>query len=225
MEDADSQTSDDGACAPPNLDVNVSPIEDVPSQMDQGASSSPYQGGWPFNPNKSEIADPGWESVPAEGTIFPHFIAVDQYGDMVDIYDYAGQGKLVVIDMGTIYCAPCKGMAAYFATGDPCHMAPYAWWKDSYEVVLDMIESGEILWVTILFSKGGPTTQQVVHGWHEEFPSEHIAVLADTNAELAYYLDVTAMPHIMVLDENMEMIIYNIKGPTAGMNYLINLNQ
>ena len=214
--------SDDGACTPPSTDTAAL---DLGGQGDQGGSTSPYQGGWPFNPNKAEINDPGWDSTPAIGTVLPHFMGVDQYGDTVDLYDFAGQGKLVVLDVGTIFCAPCKGLAAFFATADPCHMDPYAWWNDSYESILPMIESGEILWITILFSNGGPTTEQVVHGWHEEFPSDHIAVLADANAELATYLDITGMPQILVLNEDMELLIYNTAGPKAGMDYLVNLNQ
>ena len=33
----------------------------------------------------------------------------------VDLYDFAGHGVPIVIDMGTIYCGPCKALAAYLS--------------------------------------------------------------------------------------------------------------
>lgn len=63
------------------------------------AESRIYTGYWPYNPDKDSVEDPGWDTRAAEGNAFPHFIGVDQYGEEVDIYDYAMQGRPVVIDL------------------------------------------------------------------------------------------------------------------------------
>lgn len=64
------------------------------------ASSLIYTGGWPYNAEKDAVDDPGWDGKAREGKQFPRFVGVDQYGEEVDIYDYAMQeGKPVVIDL------------------------------------------------------------------------------------------------------------------------------
>ena len=182
-----------------------------------------YKGGWPYNMNKDAIADPGWDNPPANGSIMPRYRAVDQYGDMVDLYDLAGRGKKIVIDVGTWFCKPCKGMAQYFATGDPMAMDDYAWWQPAYLPVLDMINQEEIYWVTVLFSRGQPVTQDDATRWHDAFPNDKIIVLADTENKLEEFLQVVAMPHVDVLDENMVFEVYEVRGPTTGMRHIVGL--
>ena len=167
-----------------------------------------------------------------EGTILPRYMAYDQYGDMVDIYDLAGHGVPIVLDIGTWFCKPCKGLAAFFTTGDDSTendhtegaLNTFLWWSahPEYAVVYDMVQAGEIIWVTVLFSGGIPVDQEDVTAWHDAFPNEHILVLADTDMQLKEYLEVTPMPSIHVLTENMEILVL-ANGPTGGMQYLSQL--
>ena len=93
----------------------------------------------------------------------------DQYGDTVDLYDFASQGVPVVLDIGTPWCSPCKSIAAYLATGDEEHIMwerdgviePYPWWDESYTGLDQLVANGEVYWITILFSESeshGPIT-------------------------------------------------------------------
>ena len=56
--------------------------------------------------------------TPKVGDTFAHFYGVDQYGEMVDIYDFANQGKYILIEMGAVWCSPCNLLANWFSYGD-----------------------------------------------------------------------------------------------------------
>lgn len=58
-----------------------------------------YTGYWPYNRDKDAIADPGWDGAAREGETVPRFIAVDQFGDEVDLYDFAGHDKPIVLNL------------------------------------------------------------------------------------------------------------------------------
>ena len=74
-----------------------------------------YEGNWPYNPRKSQMTDPGWEGTPAVGTALPRFRALDQYGEEVDLYDFALQGRRIALEVGTRHCSPCKGLAEFYS--------------------------------------------------------------------------------------------------------------
>ena len=44
---------------------------------------------------------------------------MDQWGDMVDPYDFAGQGKYVVVHIAAIWNPPCNDLASAIASGNP----------------------------------------------------------------------------------------------------------
>ena len=107
-----------------------------------------YQGGWPVNNNSDKISDPGFDlpcpgatgcecttnadcennncqshpkgnyCVPKKGDILPRFEAIDQFGESVDLYDFANQGKMILIELSAAWCAPCNDLANWLATND-----------------------------------------------------------------------------------------------------------
>lgn len=181
-----------------------------------------YIGHWPYNPDKDDIEDPGWDSTPAVGAVMPRFRAVDQYGEEVDLYDFAYQGRPIAIEVGTRFCTPCKEVAAFYSNNDSSILEDdYPWWRDEYADVRRQIEEGEIYWITVLFSAGTPADAEDTAWWHEQWPNHKIAVLADTELTLKNYLNVGSMPHVLVLDEAMRFLVYNVRGPTHGFNYLV----
>ena len=188
------------------------------------------EGPWPTNPNKDAIADPGWESVPGVGTTMPNFTAIDQYGSSVELYDLAMDGRPIVLDVGTWFCEPCKSLAWYLATGETGE-CPYSetildelgWWNESYEIIKELVDSGQIRWVSILYSLGNPVTPQDAAAWHEAFPHDEVVVLADSTLQLQEYLSVEAMPRIDVLDEEMTFLVYHTGGPNKGLQKIVAL--
>ena len=190
-----------------------------------------YIGGWPYNPDKDAYEDPGFDSTPAEGTTLPRWAAIDQYGESVDLYDFRGQGKPVVIDFGTKYCKPCKGLAAYLSTGDtntttenaPDPLESFAWWRSEFEVILDLINNEEIYWITVLFSESessGPTDQSDCEAWEAAFPNEHVPVLADSDLKLKTFLDIQSYPAISVADSDMNLVVYSPSGPFDALRHI-----
>jgi len=191
--------------------------QEVQAGTDPGDSEDViYTGGWPYNMNKDALVDPGWDTVAEVGAMVPDFRAVDQYGDTVHLYDFAGLDKPVVIDMGTIWCDPCKGMAAYLSDGDLAHVEEWAWWSSDYEGLYELVRDGELLWITVLFSTSetaGPAEQEDCEGWDSEFPNEQIPVLADTDLLLYNWIGVTSYPVLNLASSEMVLEVYADGGP------------
>jgi len=185
------------------------------------ASSSIYQGGWPYYPDKSTIGG-DWDEAPAEGSTMPNYIAVDQFGDSVNLHDFAGQGKRIVLDVSTEFCGPCKDIASFLSTADQSSLVwneegeYYPWWKEEYADLYDMVQNEEIYWITILFSTSDVLTQENSAAWEEEYPNDKIPVLADGELTLYNYLKIESYPAISVLDENMNFLVYSNGGPFAA---------
>ena len=66
---------------------------------------------------------------------------MDQFGDMVDLYDFAGQGKYVAVDVSAIWCPPCNSLAGFIDDGDP---------NAGWGLAPEMVHNGDIYWLTIL---------------------------------------------------------------------------
>jgi len=181
-----------------------------------------YTGGWPYNPDKDSIDFPSWDSTAEVGAQLPHFEGIDQYGEIVDMYDFSGHDKPIILDMGTIWCAPCKGMAAYLSDGDTSHVEEYAWWETEYEGLYDAVQDGDIFWVTVLFSAGGAGPADLSHteSWHEDYPNEKIPVLADSELELYNWIGVGAYPVLNLLDDDFDLDIYEDGGPYSVLREL-----
>ena len=190
-----------------------------------------YTGGWPYNPDKDALGSPDWGSATGEGAQVPRLIAVDQYGEEVDLYDFAGQGRHVMLDMGTPWCEPCKDLAAYLSTGDTSHLIWrtdkktgegefYPWWKESYEGLAEHVAAGDVYWITILFSESSELGLEDAEEWHDAFPNPAIPVLIDADLALHGWIGVTSYPVLNLLDENMTVVAYDDGGPFTGLTAL-----
>jgi thiol-disulfide isomerase/thioredoxin len=213
-------TDQDGYTDFEEVDAGTDPLD---------AASVIYKGGWPYNPDKDSIADPGWETGAVEGQMVPNFIAVDQHGDLVELYDFAGRGKEIVLDVGTPWCGPCKAMASYLSTGNTDALIwndegeHFPWWKPEYEDLYRMVQDEEVYWVTILFSESatsGPAEQSDCEEWEAAFPNEHVPVLADTDLSIKTYLDIQSYPAISVVDSDMNLVVHSPTGPYDALRHL-----
>ena len=79
------------------------------------AASGIYIGGWPYQTEKDSFEN---QEIWADNNLVigeqaPRVQLVDQFGEMVDLYDFAGQGKYIIIDISAVWCGPCNDMSAY----------------------------------------------------------------------------------------------------------------
>lgn len=170
------------------------------------ATSGVYAGGWPYNPFKDDLSDPGFAGRPQIGEPLPRFVAIDQYGEQVDFYDYAGHGKPVMLDISALWCPPCRQMAGWLA-GEGANG------YGAYGVVKDAVDNGDLLWVTVMGedNQGKYPDQQDLLWWEERYPNPEIALLADApEVDLVGYMDIGFWPSLYLLDEELRLI----KGPS-----------
>ena len=168
------------------------------------AESRIYVGYWPYNPNKETMVDPGWDARAREGNALPRFAYVDQFGDTVDIYDFAGQGKPVLLDLSGAWCYYCQEVAKMIE-GRRNYFDPYAAevaWVDGLQ---PLIESGDLLWVTVLDADSRQNTidAEEVAEWYDSYTNEFVPVLGDVDMDLASWINPPGYPTMMLLDENL----------------------
>lgn len=172
-----------------------------------------YKGFWPYNPNKDAMPDPGWDGTPLEvGERFGRITnAVDQYGEQVDLYDFGGTDKFIVIDASATWCEACIKTASWLSGG------PDDYRYDSfYTDVRLALQAGAFHWVTFMTDAGGPEDPEDVERWHEAFPHDNVAVLTDPDQHIFQALNVgvsysgveyTYFPSFLVLDGEMNVLV------------------
>lgn len=182
------------------------------------AESRIYEGGWPYQRTKDEIADPGFDGSPAIGAVMPHFVAYDQFGEQVDLYDFALHGRPVVIDLSAIWCDACKDLAQWLG-GEPSTFDE----QPQYQSIVDRVNAGEIYWLTVIFedavgNAAGPEHAAV---WAETFPNDVIPVLADNDRQLYDFLFPGGFPSLQILDEDMTLRVYDRFDYTPALDSLL----
>ena len=163
--------------------------------------------------------------TPQPGDVFPRLIAVDQHGEFVDIYDFAMQGKDIVIEFGAAWCSPCRDLSYWLSTGDDSIIKNNRWWKNQYSVIRDKVINDDILFITILFENElkDPATFQTVSDWHDKYPNKKIVILADEYKDIHQWIKPTGYPCVNIVDENMRLITFTGRGVTEAFDILSNL--
>ena len=181
-----------------------------------------YAGGWPYQPEKDDIEDPGWEGTPAVGATFPRFVGLDQFGDEVDLYDFAFQGKPIAIDLSTWWCGFCQEMALWLDYRPSFYDTLY----DS--TIPDLVADGEIYWITILFEDfdGNAASHSDVAGWYIAFPNPEVPILLDESganwsAHTISYVDPHGIPTVQLLDEDLSFLVYDDHAYADTLDYLL----
>jgi len=157
-----------------------------------------YAGGWPYQPDKDSYVDEdSWVSrTPYIGDQAPRMVGVDQWGDDVDLYDFAGHGTSTIIDISAFWCGPCKGMASYMAGG-----ADDYGWGSYFPSLPGLVEEGTVHWITVMGQnrQGDAPDADTVASWYERYPDPHIPVVADDGT----YADMIGWwPTFLLVDEN-----------------------
>jgi hypothetical protein len=218
--DTDADGVDDGEEAAIGTDplASDSDGDGYPDGIEVEAGSDPtdaedglYMGGWPYNPDKDAMEDPGWGGSARSGAQLPRFAWPDQFGEEVDIYDFANQGKPVIIDLSGVWCSWCNEVAK-FMDGRRSYFDGYGW-----DELPDLVNDGSVLWVTVLDSNasGGAIDEADLAEWYDTYDNPNIAVLGDKRQKLMQWMNVVGYPSIMLLDENLQVTVYNANDYTA----------
>ncbi len=178
-----------------------------------------YAGGWPYNTDKDAIAGSDLSSTIVQGDVIGRFAGPDQFGDTVELYDFAYQGKYILVDVSTSWCSYCKELSKLL-THQPSYFDDFGWGQ-----MVDYVDDGTVQWVTILSENamGGPPTQSVAATWDSSFPHELIPVLADEAQVMPNHVSVYGFPTVLLLDETMTVVHYNRMDYTSCFDEIIRL--
>lgn len=183
------------------------------------AASLIYVGGWPYNPNKDTMTEGDPSDVASLDGIVPRFVFMDQFGQMVDIYDFAQQGKPMIIDLSGVWCYWCNE-AAKLIEGDSSELN-----GKGLDSIHDSIVNGDIYWITILDSTrtGAAATDDTAAKWYDMYTFEPVPVFSDVNQDATDWIRPVGYPTMMFVDENMVITTYNkndySKAIKAAINY------
>ena len=218
------------------------------------ASSLIYFGGWPFNMDKDSHKTRGFEAncpgditcdclensecfnencmryprgsycSPKVGTKFPRFQMMDQFGDMVDIYDFANQGKYILLEISAAWCAPCNQLSDWLTFGDPA-VTSQPWWKPAYLQLKPWIDEGRFYMINIQYSDEyrDNATLASIQDWYSQYPHDVVPLLADSNKNLHSWIKPTGIPTAILLNDQMEIVQPSSRGLNEAFDKLIEI--
>lgn len=181
-----------------------------------------YTGGWPYNPKKDDIEDPGWDGHASKGEYLPRFKWVDQFGDEVDIYDFAKQGKPMVVDLSGVWCYWCQQMARWM-DGKSNAYSDYEGVYEWYTLVPELVANGDIYWVTVLDADASYNApdQQDAADWYDDYPNDAIPVLVDEKGELTEWMNPSGYPTLMLVEQSTKVSLYSKSDYTKVFDELV----
>jgi len=157
------------------------------------------------------------------GDTFPQFKAIDQFNEIVDIYDFANnEGKYILIEMGASWCSPCHSLAGWLAW-DEKEIKSKRFWKDDYDIIYDLVKNKEVYFITILYEDEfrDNATYDTAYEWYDTYPDEHIPILVDENKLLHSIIRPTGIPAVSLISPDMKIITLSSRGFNGAFDYLV----
>ena len=182
-----------------------------------------YTGGWPYNPDKDAIEDPGWAGNAAQGATLPHYVSYDQFGDEFDFYDFGGQDKPVIIDVSAGWCYYCQEMAKLVA-GQRSYFDDYASSYPGIAQIKDLVDSGDVLWIEVLDQQDdySKIDEDFLALWDEAFPNKNVAVVADERQKFAQWLPISGYPTVFAMNSNLVIKSFDTQDYISPLNWAVN---
>ena len=174
-----------------------------------------YFGYWPYNPDKESLEHGDWDTASRmPGSLFPREMWLDQFGEGVDLYDFAnftqnptGEPAYLIIDISAQWCGPCHNVADWIAGVDS---ESTAWVQDTYPTVREKVHDHRIFWVTYVVqnSAGGAPTLSDAESWAAAHQDPDIPVFVDETQEVQARYASGSFPHFFLLQNELRMELW-----------------
>lgn len=153
-----------------------------------------YTGGWPYQPFKDDIK-PGDTAEIVENRRLGRFSREDQYGDVVDLYDFYGDGRDVMLH----FCS---------LAGPYCEFVPRVL-ANEQSVLRDAIVRGDIHFLTIVHegvNRGDPPASSDAKRWADGHPGFPGPSLVDHDLSMTLAVQIRYTPTVVLLDEELRVL-------------------
>ena len=218
------------------------------------ASSLIYEGGWPYNSEKDSLSIVGFGAncpgditcecnqdsdcvnqnchryprgaycSPKEGTQLPRFEMMDQFGEMVDVYDFSEQGKYILLEISAAWCTPCNQLSAWMTYDDP-EVTYQSWWKSAYLQIKPWVEKGEIILINVQYSDEYKDNSSLasIEDWYRQYPHDGTPVFADSEKLLHTWIKPTGIPTVILLNDKMRIVQSSSRGVNLAFDKLVEI--
>lgn len=206
----DADTDGDGYGDGDEADAGTDPLD---------ALSLPYVGGWPYNRDKDLLTEPDPKDACAVGTRLPRAEMPDQFGDLVDLYDFAGHGVPVVVQLVAAWSSWDMQLSMTLA-GQASSFDSLG-----YGAIDDPVNDGRVIWVTIVQwnTSGSLASSSDAVKWSTAYTNDHIPVVADDAMTLWYQCMTDVYPSVMRLDEDLIIQEWNKSDYTGVLDWVLTL--